>query len=173
MRGPLDMGRYSIINVREPSSGSDAAAKGYLDRSTSGYVKLHGSAVMGGSLNMGRNTISNVEDPSDAHVAVNKRYVDTNYVNAGKFRPIIIGTGVGRPAAPGIFEIAIRATKPIPRTVKLVTFFYATNVIRENIDDDVAPDCAAPGTAAVIRHKTVAIADIHGDDDGHINNILS
>jgi hypothetical protein len=51
MSGPLDMGRYSINNVREPSSGSEAATKGYVDRSTSGYVKLDGSTVVGGSLN--------------------------------------------------------------------------------------------------------------------------
>jgi hypothetical protein len=74
---------------------------------------------MGGSLNMGRNTITNLEEPSDVHDAVNKQCVDS-HVNTGTFRPRLIGSGVGRPAAPGIYEILIPATKPIPRTVKLV-----------------------------------------------------
>jgi hypothetical protein len=82
---------------------------------------------------MGRNTISNVAEPNDTQDAVNKRYVDSNYVSIGNFRPRFIGMGVGKPAALGTFEILIPATKPIPRTAKLVIFFYATNIIRENI----------------------------------------
>jgi hypothetical protein len=57
-----------------------------------------------GSLNMGRNTITNLEDPDYAHDAVNKQnYVDNNYVNIINFRSRLIGSGTGRPAAPGIF----------------------------------------------------------------------
>jgi hypothetical protein len=171
--GMLDMRLNNIINVREPSNRSDATTKNYVDRSTSGNVKLDGSStVMGGSLNMGRNTITNLEDPSDAHDAVNKQYGDSNYVNISNFRSRLIGSGSGRPAAPGIFEILIPATKPISRTVKLVIFFQANNIFRENIDDDAASDSIAPGTTPVIRHKTVAIVDIHGNDDGHIKQYI-
>jgi hypothetical protein len=31
--GPLDMGRYSIINLRDRSNGSDVATKRYIDGS--------------------------------------------------------------------------------------------------------------------------------------------
>jgi hypothetical protein len=122
------------------------------------------------SLNMGRNTASNVEDPSDAHDAVNKRYVDGHYVNIGNFRPRLIGNGTDRPAAPGIVETLIPATKPLPRTViRLVILYQATNIIREHINE-VVPD-TSPSTP-VIRHKTVTIVDMSGDDDGHIRQYM-
>jgi hypothetical protein len=60
---------------------------------------------------MGTNTITNLEDPSNAHDAVNKQYVDSNYVNISNFRSRLIGSSIGWPAAPGIFEILIPATK--------------------------------------------------------------
>jgi hypothetical protein len=97
------MGLNDIINVKEPINRSDAATKNYVDRSTSGNVKLDGSTVMGGSLNMGRNTITNLEDPSDAHDAGNKQYVDNNYVKISNFRSRLFGTGGGRLATPGTF----------------------------------------------------------------------
>jgi hypothetical protein len=83
----------------------------------------------------------------------------------------LLVSGIGRPATPGIFEILIPATKPVPRTVKLVILFQANNIIMENIDD-AASDSTAPGTTPVIRDKTVAIVDIRGNDDGHIKQYI-
>jgi hypothetical protein len=156
-----------IENIGNPIKDNDTATKGYVDSSISGNVKLDGSTVMRGSLNMGWNTITHLVDPSNANDAVNKQYVDNNYVSIGNIRSRLIGNGTGRPAAPGIFEILISATKPVPRNVKLV-LFHANNIIMENIDDDATSD----GTTSVIRHKTVAIVDIHGNDDGHIKQYI-
>ena len=61
MGGGLDMGRFGIRQLREPSIGSDAATKGYIDRSvvplattiaelSNNVVKLDGSTSMTGNL---------------------------------------------------------------------------------------------------------------------------
>jgi hypothetical protein len=123
---------------------------------------------MRGSLNMGRNTVTNLVDPNNANDAVNKQYVDNDIVSIGNIRSRPIGNGTGRPTAPGKFEILISATKPVPRTVKLLVLFHVNNIIRENIDDDNALD----NTTSVIRHKTVAIVDIHGNDDGQMKQYI-
>jgi hypothetical protein len=67
MSGNLDMGRFGIRNVRNPSVGSDVATVGYSDRSITGSAaeistridglsKLTGSSVMTGNSDMGRNS---------------------------------------------------------------------------------------------------------------------
>jgi hypothetical protein len=87
MGGGLDMGRFGIKQRREPSLGSDAATKGYIDRSivplastvaelSNNVVKLDGKSVMTGNLDLGRNSIKNVREPALGSDAWTKGYVD-------------------------------------------------------------------------------------------------
>jgi hypothetical protein len=98
MGGSLNMGRFAITHLREPSTGSDAATKGYIDRAvvplvstvtelSNNVVKLDGKSVMTGNLDLGRNSINNLKDPALGSDACTKGYVDrsitplTNSVN--------------------------------------------------------------------------------------------
>jgi hypothetical protein len=74
------------------------------------------------SLNIGRNIITNVEDPSDVHDVVNERYVDNNYVNIGNFRPRLISTGGGWPAAHSSCEILIQQLNLYPKLLNLLSY---------------------------------------------------
>jgi hypothetical protein len=85
--GGLDMGRFGIRNVRDPSLGSDVSTKGYTDRSiapltskvdeiSNSVVKLDGSSVMTGTLDMGRLGIKNVHEPTVGNEVATKGYVD-------------------------------------------------------------------------------------------------
>jgi hypothetical protein len=96
MGGGLDMGRFGIKNVRDPTLGSDVSTKVYIDRPialltikvieitnkfteiTNSVVKLDGSSIMAGTLDMGRNSIKNVRDPVVGNEVATKGYVDCN-----------------------------------------------------------------------------------------------
>ena len=64
--------------MSDPSAGSDAATKGYVDRSinTAAHVKLDGSSVMIGDLNMGMKRITNVADPVWPQDVVTVNYLE-------------------------------------------------------------------------------------------------
>lgn len=94
----LDMRRYGVRKIRDPSVGSDVATRGYVDRSITsstasftekvtgkvtevstridGLVKLDGSSVMTGTSDMGRNSIRNVGDPPTETEVATKGYAD-------------------------------------------------------------------------------------------------
>jgi hypothetical protein len=75
MGGGLDMGRFGIGNIRDPTLGSDVSTKGYTDQSivpltskvdeiTNSVVKLDGSSIITGTLDMGRNSIKELSRPN-------------------------------------------------------------------------------------------------------------
>jgi hypothetical protein len=79
----MDLGSNRIANLSDPSSGSDAATKSYVD----GFLKRTGgvrtgvdgftmSASTAGVLNMNSNKIINLAAPTDGTDAVNKTYTD-------------------------------------------------------------------------------------------------
>ena len=75
MTGTLDLGRNSIKNLREPSLGSDAGTKGYIDRNNALNVKYEGATA---DINMQQHRISNLLDPREAQDSATKKYVDDN-----------------------------------------------------------------------------------------------
>jgi hypothetical protein len=105
MGGSLNMGRFAITHLREPSTGSDACTKGYIDRSvvplvstvaelSNNVVKKDGTIAMTVNLDLGRNSIQNVKDPAQGSDACTKGYVDrsitplTNSINRLNFLAI-------------------------------------------------------------------------------------
>lgn len=80
----MDLGSNRISNLADPSSGSDAATKTYVD----GFLKITGGTRTGiasftmaastsGTINVNSNRILNVATPTVSGDAANKSYVDT------------------------------------------------------------------------------------------------
>lgn len=76
MQGAINMGNNAINNLPTPSASTDAATKGYVDTTVSGYVKTSGGSVTG-VISMNNNKITNVAAPGDDGDAANKQYVDS------------------------------------------------------------------------------------------------
>ena len=111
MTGNLDMGRNSIKNLRDPSLGSDAATKGYVERT---YVKYEGATA---DINMqSHNRIINLVDPRDPTDAVNKAYVDN--LQSKLLGSHTVGFTVGRGGVDAL--IRVRLSSVPGNTIKVV-----------------------------------------------------
>ena len=73
MTGNLNMGKNSIKNLRDPSLGSDAGTKGYIDRNNALNVKYEGATA---DINMQQHKLTNLLDPRDPQDCATKKYVD-------------------------------------------------------------------------------------------------
>jgi hypothetical protein len=101
MAATLNMGRHRVTNVLDPSSGSDAVTKGFLDRfikvlDNLPVVELASSIISktGDKLiDMKGNKIKNLGSPTATNDAASKGYVDTSIANA------VSGITPGSPAA--------------------------------------------------------------------------
>ena len=67
----LDMNHHSIVNLKDPTFGKEAATKDYADKK---IAKSGG--IMTGSINMGTNEITNLAEPTGNGNASTKKYVD-------------------------------------------------------------------------------------------------
>ena len=75
------MDNKKIINLRPPTSDTDATTKKYVDDSipdTSSFIKKDGSVVMNGDFNTGGHKILNLRTPTSNSEPATKRYVDDN-----------------------------------------------------------------------------------------------
>ena len=81
MANNLNMDNKKIINLRPPTSNTDAATKKYVDDNTgapdlSDYLEKDVTVAMTGNLNLGSNKIINLNNPTETNEAANKDYVD-------------------------------------------------------------------------------------------------
>ena len=65
------MNHHSIVNLKDPTFGKEAATKDYADKK---IAKSGG--IMTGSINMGTNEITNLAEPTGNGNASTKKYVD-------------------------------------------------------------------------------------------------
>ena len=75
------MDNKKIINLRPPTSDTDATNKKYVDDSipdTSSFIKTDGSTTMTNNLNLGNKKIIGLATPTTNTDAANKKYVDDN-----------------------------------------------------------------------------------------------
>ena len=73
LTGELKMNGQPISGLNEPTGGTQAAPKSYVDK----RVPLDGSVPMGGNLAMGGNRITGLAEPEDGGDAATKGYADT------------------------------------------------------------------------------------------------
>ena len=81
MTNNLNMDNKGIINLKPPTSDTDAATKKYVDDNTgspdlSDYLEKDGTVPMTGNLNINSNKIINLSKPTQNNDAANKDYVD-------------------------------------------------------------------------------------------------
>ena len=81
MANNLNMDNKKIINLRPPTSDTDAATKKYVDDNTvappdlSDYLEKDGTVAMTGNLNLNNNKIVNLSDPTTDQQAANRGWV--------------------------------------------------------------------------------------------------
>jgi hypothetical protein len=110
--GNLSVESAKIVNVANPTVGTDAANKAYVDAVAASvdhggllglgdddhaqYLLVSGTRAMTGALNMGTNKVTNVATPTVAADAANKAYVDDVYTYVdGAIAAIDHGTLLG------------------------------------------------------------------------------
>ena len=78
------MDNKKIINLRPPTSDTDAATKKYVDDNTadlSDYLEKDGTVAMTGNLNLNNNKIVNLSDPTTDQQAANRGWVRKQIAN--------------------------------------------------------------------------------------------
>ncbi|CAH3150041.1 unnamed protein product [Porites evermanni] len=86
MKGNLNMDNKKIINLRPPTSNTDATTKKYVDDAipdTSSFIKKDGSVVMTGDFNTGGHKILNLRTPTTNSEPATKKYVDDKTSSGG------------------------------------------------------------------------------------------
>jgi len=79
MSGGLNMGRYKITNLANPSNRNDAANKAYVDDQSLTFL-LRENGELDGDLDCDEFRLKNVKDPEDVKDATNKNYVDSKFI---------------------------------------------------------------------------------------------
>ena len=76
----LNMNKFKIVNLKDPSSNNDAATKYYVDNAIICYgdhfLKADGTNTMTANFNVGNNKIINLATPAGHADATTKNYVE-------------------------------------------------------------------------------------------------
>jgi len=95
LNGDIDMGKFKIVNLKDPINSDDAATLNYVNTSslnphfsdisnphcvTLGQALIKGD-VSSGDISMSSNSITDVADPDDPQDGATKNYVDTSTIN--------------------------------------------------------------------------------------------
>ena len=123
MTGGLDMGRFGIRQLREPTVGSDAATKGFVERVSALNVKYEGATA---DINMQQHRIANLLDPREPQDCATKKYVDDIFADRliGSFD--LFMNVLSETHSPK--EITIPLNSKVGNTIKLI--FTISSTIR-------------------------------------------
>ncbi|MCV6577190.1 MAG: hypothetical protein OIF58_15810, partial [Cohaesibacter sp.] len=84
MEQPIDMGGFTIENLKSPTAADHATSKVYVDNKVNSkadtsdlddYLKLDGTKAMMGGLNMNNNRITRLPDPQLADEPVTRKFL--------------------------------------------------------------------------------------------------
>ena len=84
----LNMNNKGIINLKPPTSNTDATTKKYVEDAipdTSSFIKKDGTVTMTGNLNLGNKKIVGLATPTSNTDAATKKYVDDSIPNTSSF----------------------------------------------------------------------------------------
>lgn len=117
INGKLNMNTNKIINLADPTVGTDATTKRYTDNYAShlNNIKLNKAGdFMTGNLLMGFNKITELDDPTEGGDAVNKKYVDKLIKHEHDIRVYALGRYIVIPDQDGTKTyFSVRARKNI------------------------------------------------------------